>query len=327
MSFGRIRAENQLFFLNTGKIEGIQSYSINNNLGTYTVKYFGEGNKSLNQNVNSAQYCDISLQSYLLQEDVFISLTGDSCLNMFVLNGQNDTNTYFLVSGYMSNYSAKYSPNTIPEINSTFRFYNNVGNIPTGSLDTNTFIQLSGIQTNTYNKFNGLLANSNYINLSTNESSGNRVISFGFDMNLNRIPIYNIGYPPFKRADLVFPIDVTCDLEFEADPSFIDFSLTGFPSQEIVQNIQLDIYSHLSNSLFEQYKFYNMNLVSNEKKLNVDGNVIITRKYVGQIFSSYNVVSGLNIWDFGFVASGINFFIDWGFTSQSSSTTLDFGSV
>lgn len=325
--FSRIRAENQLFFLNTRRLEGIQSYSIDESLGDFTLKYIGFGSKALNETVNSAQYADLNLQSYLIQEDVLVQMTGSNCVNCFILNGQQDNNPYYLISGYLSSYGAKFSPNQIPQITTNFRFYNNAGNIYTGNLDTNTFLQISGIKSNIYSPFNNLIANSNYINLTLNESTGNRVLDFSYSLDINRLPIYNIGYPPFKRADIIFPINFSCEVTFEADPSFIDFKLTDFPINKTQQTLEIDVFSHLSNNPINKYIFQNATLVSNKKELNVDGNLTITRKYIGQIFSSIDLTNPLIMWDFGYVASGINFFLDWGFTSQSPSSGLDFGGI
>ena len=324
MAFGNIKSSNQLIFLNTGQVFGIQDYSIQNTLGSKTLKYIGAGNKSLNEISDSQQVTDLSINSSLLQNEYFANQTGNNPVNFFILNSFNDTNPYSLTSGYLSSYSVKFSPNSIPQCNTSFKFYNNCGNIPTGSLDINSKSLISGIYSNIYPSFNNEIASSNFINLAINESTGNRVLDFSFNININRTPIYTIGNRFPKKVELTFPISVTCGVTFEADKNFIDTQTTDFPTNKINQNLEIDVYSHLSNLLMNQYKFFNMTMVSNDRQMNVDGNLVINRKYIGQIFQGINYVSGANIWDFGFTINSPNFYLDWGNISSSPTAYLDF---
>lgn len=333
-NFGRVRSDLQSVFAGTGLIYGIQNFSIDNNFGDFSLKYLGFGGKSINETVNSAQYADLTIDSYLIQQnyliqnDFFVSQTGIALNNFYILKNQYDKNPYSLVSGCLLNYSAKYTPNTIPQANATFRFYNGAGNISTSQLDSSVTGQLSLISGNSYTNFNGAIANSNYINLNINESTGNRVLDFTFGLSINRLPIYNIGNRFPIRTDILFPINVTCELTFEADPSFIDASLSDFPINKIQQNMEVDVFSNQTNTLMSQYKFSNMTLISNKRQSNVDGNLTIARSYIGQIFGTSNgssiIVPNL---DFGFVSSGVDFFLDWGFTNQTPVTDIDWGGI
>lgn len=331
MSFGRLRADQQLFFINTGQIFGIQDYSIDQNFGQSTLKYFGFGNQSLPQILNGPQYTDLSLNGLLIQEDIISPNTGNFPINCFILKDKNNINTaYSFTSGYLINYTNKYAPNQIIQNNSSFRFYNNCGNIPTGNLDNSLFNQLSGIQNNIYPIFNSNIGNCNYINLILNESTGNRVLNYSFSLNINRLPIYNIGSRYPIKNEIIFPINVECDITFEADENYIDSNTFDFPELQNKQNIEIDVFSHLSNTAIAQYKFQNMTQSTNKRSLSVDGNVIINRKYIGQIFSFINLVSGITPatgWDFGFVYNSPSFYLNWGYITDTVSGTLDFGSV
>jgi hypothetical protein len=328
MSFSRLRAENQLFFLGTGQILGLQDISISNSLGSFPLKYIGIGNKSINQTNNSQQYCDLTLNSSFIEEDIFIQQTGNQPINCFILKTQNDINhAYSLISGYLTNYSAKYTPNQIPQINSTFRFYNNAGYINTGNLDSYSFSQLTGIQSNNYRQFNDEIADSNYINLTCNEININRVLDFNFSISQNRLPIYNVGSRFPIRIDIIFPINVQASIIFEADENYSGISLTDFPQNKIIQNLNLDVYSNRTNKLIENYSFSNMTLVNESSSVNVDGNLSITRNYLGQLFTQINDYVPVSIMDFGMVISGVGYYLDFGFTNQSIISGLDFGSI
>ncbi len=328
MSFSRIRSENQLFFLGTGQVLGIQDINISNNFGSSPIKYIGIGNKGLNQNINSQQYADLSLNLNFVQEDIIFQQTGSQPINCFILKTQNDINSaYSLVSGYLTNYSAKYIPNQVPQINSTFRFYNNAGYINTGNLDSYSFFQLTGIQSNGYRQFNNDIADSNYLNFTCNEINTNRVQNFDFSISLNRLPIYNIGSRFPKRIDSIFPINVQASIVFEADYNYSGVSLTDFPQNKIIQNLSLDVYSNRTNNLIENYTFFNMTLVSETPSINVDGNLTIRRDYIGNLFSQVDNYIPVSLWDFGYIISGVGYYLDFGGISQTVISGLDFGSI
>jgi len=325
MPFGRIKAKDQLFFLNSSQVFGIQSYSIDNNFGAYPVNYIGIGSKSINQNVNSAQSADLNLDSILVSEDLFQYVTGNNPSNFFILKNLSDTYPYVLNSGYLMNYSLNFSPNQLITSKSSFRFFSNVGQINTGSLDVLSFSQYSGIISGGLNPFNNEIGNSNFINLSINESTGNRVTNFSFSIDINRIPIYNIGYPPFKRAEIIYPINFSCDITFEPDLSFNDYKLNNFANSKIIQNLEIDVYANRNYLLMNKYFLKNATMVSQSRAINADSSVSIRRTYVGQIFN-YTDKSPNSFLDFGFVASGINYYLDFGYVNLSPTGNVDFGS-
>ncbi len=185
---------------------------------------------------------------------------------------------------------------------------------------------MNSISSNIYPLFNNEVANSNYIDLTLNEYNTNRILDFGFSIEINRIPIYNIGSRTPIRTDIIFPINITCNITFEADENFSGIILTDFPQNKIQHNIEIDIYSNQTNELMKNYIFNNMTLISDNSSLNVDGNLTISRTYAGQIFNSIDDVEHIGLWDFGFIASGINFFIDWGNVNVSATGTgFNFG--
>ena len=330
VNFSRIRAENQFAFLGTGLLFGLNSIQIQNNLGATPIKYIGVGGRGLNQFPNQAQYTDLSINSNFIHEDIFIQQTGLSPINFFIFQDKNNLNScYSLLSGYMSSYSARYSPNQVPQINSSFRFYNNVGNLPQQSMDAYASGQIDSIISTSNTSFNNMVADSNYINLTLDEYNTNRVIDYTFSININRLPIYNIGSRFPKKIETIFPINVSCNISFEADKDFVDVVTTDFPSNKKQQLINLNVYSNKTNKIIGTYSFKNMTLVSNDRGLASDGNLIINRQYVGQLFSFVGVSGKIPpaILDFGFSAASIDSYIDWGFSASPPSITLDFGPI
>lgn len=285
-NYSRIRGENQSVFIGTGMIFGINSLQISNNFGESPIKYIGLGNKDLNQSVASAQYADLSIAGSFIQEDILIQQTGTQPFNCFICQDKNNVNTYYsLVSGYVSTYNAKYATNQVPQINCNLRFYNNAGNIPQTNLDAYSSGQINSIISNIYPIFNDKVADSNYINLTLDEYNTNRVQDFSFTLGFNRLPIFNVGSRAPKKIETIFPINVTCDITFEATDGFSDATLTDFPLNKRQQNISLSVYSNRTNNIMANYSFSNFTLVSNDNSLNTEGNKIISRQYVGQLFS------------------------------------------
>ena len=330
MSFSRIRAENQLVFLNTGQIIGIQDLSINNNFGNYPIRYIGIGSSPFPQSVNQPQYADVDINSDLINQDYFINLTGKNCFNMFILKNQQDIiDNYCLISGYLNSYSMKYTINQIPQITTSIRFYNGAGNTNTGKLDSNSFNQLAGITGNLYTTSGTLVGLSNLVNLTLNEYNTNRVLDLTLKLDVNRIPIYNIGSRFPQRVDIIYPIDVTVDLTFEADINYDDIQLTDFPFNEQKQNVTISIYGNSDDQFINTYQFNNLTLINQKNSQRVDGNLNITREYVGQIYDYIDIGSGYMIsgWDWGYVSSGINFFLDFGSVTGVIGGYYDFGSV
>src|SRR5258706_11233541 len=170
MAFGRIRGDNQFIFLNTGYLFGVQSYSVTPVFGNSPLKYMGMGDRNLNQIPDSAQYTDLTMSSLLIDREIILQQTGLNPINCFILKNQTEIDSaYSLISGCLSNYSSKYSPNQVPQINSTFRFFNNAGNISIPNLESYSASQLSGIASNVYPSFDGYVADSNRIVLTSEE--------------------------------------------------------------------------------------------------------------------------------------------------------------
>ncbi len=327
-NYSRIRAENQSVFIGTGQILGINSFQISNTFGAFPLNYLGRGNRAINQTSDSIQYADLNISSNFIQEDIFIQQTGIQPINCYIFQDKNNINTcYSLISGCLSNYSAKYATNQIPQINSSFRFFNNAGNITPLSLDLSCYSQISGINTNTYPTFNGDVADSNYINLTLDESNTNRVQDFTFNISFNRLPVFNVGTRAPKRIETIFPINVELAVNFEASDNFTDIVLSDFPLNKKQQTIELDVYSNRTNNLMANYSFNNFTLVSNDKSLNVDGNLIVSRKYVGELFSFNNDFTPFAVWDFGFVTQTASLYLNFGNTSSIATNSLDFGGV
>lgn len=284
LSYSRIRGDEQSVFLNTGKLLGVQDISIDSNFGSTPIIYLGIGISRIYQTNNAEQYADASINSILLNNDIFYPLTGTNPVNIFVLKDKNNINdNYCLISGYLNSYSLKVSPNQPIQISTSFRFYNNAGPIATGSLDVSSRQHLSGIRNNNYNYLDSgvLISNANTINLTLDEYNTERVQEIDLSFNCNRIPIYAVGNKSPIRTDLISPIELQFNCSFEASKLFSGTELRKFPNTKKEQNITLEIKDHSGSQTISSYSLNNMTLISENRSIGVDQNVVINRSYIG----------------------------------------------
>lgn len=284
-SLGRIRGENQLIYLGTGQLIGVQDISINQNFGNQPLNYIGIQNKNLNQIVNQEQFSDVSIDAFLINQDFFIALTGHQPVNIFILRQQSDLNeNYCLVSGYLNSYSSKYVYGQIPQISTSFKFINNVGKIPTGSLDGLSYSQLTGIRGNIYSTgTNYLIPHGGSIDLSLNESTGNRVLQYSINVSVSRVPFYNIGSRFPIKTNRVFPITVNCDFSLEVG-IYSGTQLRDIPQNKQIQDVNLQINDYNGGGTICSYNFPAMELVSETYNTTVDGNTTVTKRFTKEIF-------------------------------------------
>lgn len=286
-NLGRIRAENQLIFLNTGKLVGVQSAMINPEFGAKSLNYIGIGNKQVNQILNSEQFATLSLESFLINSDPFIQYTGNDCFNIFILKTQdNIIDNYCLTSGYLTSYRTKFTVGQPVQVGIEAKFISNAGNITVNNLDSNSSGQLASIPQNIYDVSEPEydIANGQSVNLTLDEYNTSRVIDSSINLEINRVPIYNIGNKQPKRIEIIYPITVSCEFTIQVG-EYNYQNLRSFPSGQKVQNIQFDVYSYNTNRLITSYKFNNMTAVAEQRNSSVDDNVLITKKYVGYIYS------------------------------------------
>ncbi len=283
--YSRIRGENQSCFLGSGKLLGIDSILIQNNLGSQSMNYLGIGNKQTFQIPNSEQSSEVTLNSYLINSDPFISLTGKEPINMFILKDKNNiNNNYCLISGYLSSYSAKFGINQIPQISTSLKFYKNSGPIPLNNLDPLSSGQLVDIQNNNYDIIpSGLeIPYGGSLDLTLDEYNiGNRVQDFNIDIAIDRIAINNIGARFPKRLDIIFPINTKCSFTFDAS-NYSGIPLTDFPQSKKTQNISM-VVNGQNGTLITSYSLPNMTLINENISQTTDNNKTITRSYQGYL--------------------------------------------
>lgn len=282
----RIRAGEQLVFINTGKIIGLQNISVTNNIGSAPLSYLGSYNRIPTYIPASQQSCSVSLNGQLINNDYFIDMTGAQPVNLFILKDfSNIQDNYCLVSGYMNSYSTQYSIGNIPQISAEMTFYGNAGTIPTGQLETGAVNQLSQIYNNNYSHLDSgyLIPDAASITLTLNEYTNNRILDYSINLTTNRVPVNNIGSRRQKRNELIYPIDVRCSFSFEVPKNYSGNMLFDFPQRQNSQTISLETRDFNNEQIISNYSFSNMILANESRTVSLDGNTIVSISYNGTI--------------------------------------------
>lgn len=287
--FGRIRPEDQLVYLNSGKLLGVQSISINPSFGMYPLKYVSINKNPINQILNNEQYIDSNINLFLINQDNFIQYTGIDCFNIFVLKSSNDLdNNYCLISGYLNSYNAKFSIGKTSEISCNIKFVNNGGKIPTGALDSNSSNQLQSIPNQIYkldgNTYN--IPSFGSLNLQLNEIQTNRVTECSIDLQIDRQIVYTIGSRVPSKIKIIYPIAVNCTFNIEINKDYSGMLLQDFPHNQQVQDVSISVYDHVeTGNLITSYNFKNLTCIKEDISSATDSNLILTKVYQGYIYN------------------------------------------
>ena len=327
--YGRIRAENQLVFLGTGQLFGVQSIDVPYNVGLTPLNYLGIGSKQLVQVQGQEQFADVSIGSVMMNSDPFIDLTGvTQPINMFILQNQNDiVNNFSLLSGYLTAYSCRYAISQPVETTAQIRFYN-VGQMNLSGLDGYSLSQLETIQTgiyvNTAQEY--LFPYGGSIQLQLNEYQNNRIIDFDINIRVNRVPIYNVGERFPNRIDILYPITVNCSFSFEVG-NYSGTRLQDLPANQQTQNITLTLSDYLSNTPIKTYNFPNMTMVNESMNTTTNTSVTVKKEYVGFFFYRTPEIVIIDYLDFGNIVDAPTFSQNCGTLSSFVTVTEDWGSI
>ena len=287
-NLGRIRSEDSSIYFGTGLVLGLNDISIQNNLGTSPLQYISQGNKRTFEIVNSEQYADVGINSIIINRDEFIQFTGSQPVNAYILKDKNLPNSdsnYFLISGYLSSYNSSYSIGQPPQVNTTFRFYNSAGKIQTGELNSKSKTEIQQIINNVYTgQLTGVLLPSyQTTNVTCNDGENNRILSYEISLEMNRIPVYNIGTRNPRRVELIYPIECLISYSIDASNLYSGVKLSDLPRNPQTQSISIVLNDYNSNAQIASYSFQNLNLVNESAGFSVDGNRVITKEFQAYI--------------------------------------------
>lgn len=195
------------FYLDGAALSGIISFDGSYNLTTQPINVIGKG--YLKQVLAEVPSANISLSRFLVNSDPILQLTGDgynylaaSCSGGIVYNGKS----FGFGTGYLNSFGINCSVGNIPQIQSTFDVYGNIG---------------SGINTS-----GNAVAGSVFVPqvknilVTCNQSTTNRVKEFTIDYKCPKIPIYALSETSAEVPIEVhnqFPIEVISSFTIDVD--------------------------------------------------------------------------------------------------------------
>ena len=189
--------ENQNFYINDSLISGVQDLSIS---------YDNKINPSVSIESDSQNYfistpivANLDLNYILSSNDPFIAYTGSNSFSGKIEYG----NKFFTFSsGYLSNYSIKYTLNGYPKVNVRSLVFGELGNT------SGTFSYRPKLMNNLN------ISDPCYVDLDLGEANFNRLESFNLNIDIERLPVYTIGNYLPDNIVIRYPINISLNFEF-----------------------------------------------------------------------------------------------------------------
>ena len=215
--------ENTFYFDKTA-LSGVISVDGSYNLSYSPLNSIGKG--FFQQSISSAPTANLSVSRYLTSDDPVLNSTGLYSVARPTSAGLYYKNKYFAFEeGYLSSMNISCSVGEIPTIEAAFDIYGDIGPNFNPSGD----------------KYAGsvFIPQVKNIILSTRNSTTNRVVGFGVDYSMPKIPIYGFGRNnQVIEVHNVFPIEVTSNFilevdDYESKAAFDDLSSNGETSFSI----------------------------------------------------------------------------------------------
>ncbi len=188
----RIARESQRFFLNQREIPGVQSIQGQGDLNLVPVAHLGM--TKLPVQPNNPRQGTFSLNAAVIDSDYFLPFTGQGGFNGYVLRSRTNTaNNFSFASGYLTSYNSKCAIGQIPETSVSVAVYGNVGNltIAENSTVSGDFGAIAAGTT----AYNLQVGSYGAMDISLNDFSTNRLLSYDLGINIARNPIYALGSP------------------------------------------------------------------------------------------------------------------------------------
>lgn len=276
----KLSKENQRLFLNNDEVMGAQTAQLSINNPRNPVSFLGMSN--VNTIINGQPIATVAIQSLLVNSDNLINFTGSNGADGYIVSSQNIfKNRVHIVfrSSYMTNYSLRYSDGQVPTIDSSFSCFDSAGVIR--AEDFTTYKTNTGILNSTPN-YNWAIPSRGSISLSLAEFTTNRLTSFELNLSMTRNPQYAMGRITPFRVELVTPITVLGNFQFEVGNYQLDNLQTLIENRK-AQDVTLTVNDYLNTTNIGTYSFSQLELVGQTYSTAINGNVVASVQYKGYI--------------------------------------------
>lgn len=266
----KISIGDQLFFINSSVIAGVQSLQFDLNKNISSLRYLGQTKSKFY--ANGIQGGSVSIDSFLISDDIFLPLTGASGFNGYLIKDRSNTSkNYSFASGYLTSYSVKGGIDSPTQISIGVDVLGNFG-----TLDSSDHSQIStdfaNITNHSYIEPTYKFAHPKYTTVSANNINASRLQNFEINILVPRQPTYYLGKLNPDHVEINGPISINCSLQYEID----NYDLTKSKNKSVIHetnNISIELKTS-SGITMQTYSFGDMELLN--ESLNSSNNSYVT---------------------------------------------------
>jgi hypothetical protein len=252
------------FFLDEYEVSGVETLNFAYSTSSSVGKALGTSRGFTS--VNGPNQQSLTLNRNLIYEDYILNYTGDSQIKASIYY---DGNHYGFNEGYLSSYSLACAVGSVPKTSANILVYDEI-KIGVDASD-NFEVKPHPILD---------IPSQGSISVSCDNSSTNRVISFGYTINIPRKAFYKIGggvAPSTVR--LITPIEYSSAVVIDVDDAFIQNSFDFFDDREN-KNINLTVKGRNGEDL-QSVTIPNATLLGESLEASADGGLRLTLNYKG----------------------------------------------
>lgn len=282
----RLRREEQRFFLDKTEISGVQNISTSFNSTSSVLKFLGMNTHAPVIMEQGPQIGSFSLDANVVSRDFFLDLTGNTGFNGYIIrNAEDPKDNFSFYSGYLTNYSTSCQVGGIPQVSINVEVLGDVGRFST-NLNNDISGDLQSIVTGSDFTFPFKIAGYGSINLTLDDNfNSDRIQSYQINIDVSRTPVYSVGNRYPKEVNLNFPLEVTCDFQFEADNYEAD-RLRNLPCNQHINELTLVVNDVQDDSEILSYHFTELRRTSESYNISTDGNATYNLQYKTWIYET-----------------------------------------
>lgn len=278
MAYGRIRREEQRFFVQTREVLGIQSIRGSYSFNRVPLKHLGMHDVS--GMVRGPQISQILIAGTVVTEDQFLAWTGNSGFNGYIVRSSTNTGeNYSFTSGYLTNYNSRCSIGQIPQYSAEISVFGNIGRFLT-SESTQVASNLADIVASATTPASLSIAGPGTIAINLDEFTSNRVLSYDLNLTIPRNASYCLGQRTPLDVQRIVPMEIDFRFTLDAD-TYVPRTMRNFPGTEVVQNLSLILRQYNSSYAIMSFSFNNMKLQEESYSSEINNNVNISLLYKG----------------------------------------------
>jgi len=270
-----VTKEEQLFFLNSGQLRGVQNVSLDHSAGAGLIKYIGFGGAI--RLPTKPQVGQLNLSYFLISQDPFIDYMWSGSFNGYILNNKNSNSTnYSFTSGYLTSYSSRGSVGEVPQVSIQANIYGDLGQLEVSSANDLGLITggtgISPLQ----------IVGPGSIRVLTSDFNTDKVVAYDLSYTANRRADYCLGSRYPTRVKLVPPVEVAVKITMPAK-DFSSFNLKDYPGESRETDMTIMVNDFFTNSRIVWYSLEELFLDGQTYSTDVEGQSLITLSYQGLI--------------------------------------------